>query len=261
MFVHNIAPEIVSIGPFTIYWYGVLFVVGVVLAYFIMRSFFKAYKYNVEHLDTLAIYLFVGLVVGARLGHIVFYNFDYFWENPVEIFQIWNGGLASHGAAIGVLVAYLIWIAVHKVKFFKYADMLVLVFPLVASFVRLGNFFNSEIVGTRTDYGVSVVFQRLGENFGRHPVQIYSALMNLLIFAILMLFFVRYYKKSPNGFFLFLYMGLYFVGRFIVEFWKDLHALPESFPLSMGQVLSIIPILIAIIYFIFFFPKLKKNKN
>lgn len=259
MFIHNISPELFSIGSLTIYWYGLLFVIGVVLAYFVLRSIYKEQKYKLEDLDGVGVYLFVGLVVGARLGHIVFYNFDYFLQNPIEIFKIWNGGLASHGAAIGVLVAYLIWLAIHKVKFFKYADALVVAFPLVAVFVRLGNFVNSEIVGTPTDSMVGVIFMKLGEGFGRHPVQLYSALMNLSIFVVLIVLYKKYYKKSPNGFFLFLYMGLYFVGRFIVEFWKDLHVLPGSFPLSMGQVLSIAPVLIAIVYFVFFFPKLKKR--
>jgi phosphatidylglycerol---prolipoprotein diacylglyceryl transferase len=261
MLIHNISPELIAVGPLTIHWYGLLFVVGVVMTYLVLRSIYAEQKYKLEDLDSVGIYLFIGLVLGARLGHIVFYNFDYFWSNPVEIFKIWNGGLASHGAAIGVLVAYFIWIAVHKVKFFKYADALVVGFPLVAAFVRLGNFVNSEIVGTPTDSKFGVIFMRLGETFGRHPVQLYSALMNALLFVVMVVVYKKYYKKSPSGFFLFLYMALYFVGRFIVEFWKDLHAMPADFPLSMGQTLSIVPILIAAIYFIFYFPKLNKRKN
>lgn len=259
MFVHNISPDVFSVGPLTVRWYGLLFVAGIILAYFVLRSIFKKRGHRIEDLDGIVIYLFFGLLIGARLGHAVFYNFDYFWQDPLEIFKIWNGGLASHGAAVGVFVAYLVWIWVHKVKFFKYADVFVLVFPLVAAGVRVGNFFNSEIVGTPTDSAFGVVFKKLGEDFGRHPVQLYSAFMNLLIFAVLMILYKKYYKKTPNGFFLFLYMGLYFIGRFVVEFWKDLHALPEAFPLSMGQTLSVFPILIAVSYFVFFFPKQKNN--
>lgn len=259
MFIHDFSPEIFSVGPLTLRWYGVLFVIGVIGAYFIARHIFKERKLNLDDLDSIAVYLIFGLVIGARLGHILFYNFEYFSSNPVEILKIWNGGLASHGAAIGVFVAYLIWVAIHKVKFFKYADLPVIVFPLIAGFVRLGNFMNSEIVGVRAEYGV--VFKRLGEDFTRHPVQLYSAFMNFLIFAIMIILYKKYYKSVPHGFFLFLYMGLYFVGRFTVEFWKDLHALPESFPLSMGQVLSIIPILISIIYFAFFFKRMKNGGN
>lgn len=259
MFIHDFSPEIFSIGPLTLRWYGVLFVIGVIGAYFTMRHIFKERGLKLEDMDSIGVYLILGLVVGARLGHIVFYNWEYFSSNPIEILKIWNGGLASHGAAIGVFVAYLIWIKVHKVKFFKYADLFVIVFPLIAGFVRLGNFMNSEIVGVRADYGV--VFNRLGEDFARHPVQLYSAFMNFLIFAIMIVLYKKYYKSVPNGFYLFIYMGMYFVGRFTVEFWKDLHTLPESFPLSMGQVLSIIPILISIIYFAFFFKKMKNRGN
>ncbi len=260
MFIQNIDPEIVRFGPIALRWYGLLFVTGIILAYFIIRSIFKKQKYNLEHLDSLSIYLFFGLVIGARLGHVLFYNAEYFFSNPVEIFKIWNGGLASHGAAIGLLCAYLIWIKVYKIKFTKYVDALVVGFPLVSAFVRLGNFFNSEIAGTRTDSSLGVVFKRLGEDFPRHPVQLYAAFFKILIFVVIFLIYKKYYKKTPPLFFLFLYIGLYFTERFFIEFFKDLHALPASFPLSMGQVLSIPFILSAVIYFIFFFPKQKKRK-
>jgi prolipoprotein diacylglyceryl transferase len=258
MFIHDFSPEIVQLGPLAIRWYGVLFVIGIVLAYWVAHGLFKKRGWKLEHLDSLAIYLFFGLVIGARLGHVFFYNSKYFLENPVEILKIWNGGLASHGAAIGVFVAYLLWSKIYKVKFGKYPDTLIIVFPLVAGFVRLGNFMNSEIVGVRTDSGIGVVFKQLGENFARHPVQLYSALMNFAIFGFLYFVYQKYYKKVRPLFFLFLYMLVYFVGRFVVEFWKDLHWLPESFPLSMGQMLSLVPILIAVGWFGFVFFGKKK---
>lgn len=261
MFIQNLSPEIVRFGPFAIRWYGILFVIGIFLAYLVIRLIFKKQRYKLEHLDSLVIYLFFGLVIGARLGHVLFYNAKYFFSNPLEILKIWNGGLASHGAAIGVLIAYLIWIKIYKVKFTKYVDALVIGFPLVSAFVRIGNFFNSEIVGTRTDSALGVVFKRLGEDFPRHPVQLYAAFFKLLIFAVLFLIYKKYYKKTPYLFFLFLYMGLYFIERFFIEFWKDLHVLPESFPLSMGQLLSVPFILASGIYFVFFFPKQKKRKS
>ncbi len=261
MFTHNISPEFFTLGPVSVRWYGLCFVAGLILAYLVLRSLFKKRKWKIELLESVAVYLFFGMVIGARLGHILFYNPKYFFGHPLEILKIWEGGLASHGAAIGVLVAYLIWIKVRKVKFSKFADTLVVAFPLVAGFVRLGNFFNSEIVGTRTNLGIGVVFERLGEDFARHPVQLYSALMNWLVFVVLFLVYKKYYKKTPPLFFLFFYMGLYFAGRFAVEFWKDLHEMPDWSPLSMGQVLSVVPILIAAIYFVFVFPRQRRRRK
>ena len=257
IFTHNISPIIAEIGPLELRWYGLLFATGLMLNYSLLYYVFKKQKHDVKHLDSLVIYLFFGLLLGARFGHILFYNASYFFSHPVEILKVWNGGLASHGAAIGLFVAYLLWTRVKKVKFSKYVDIIALGMPLTAAFVRLGNFFNSEIVGNFTSGDYGVVFAKLGETLPRHPVQLYSSLMNLLIFAVLIFVYKKYYKKTAPMFIAFLYIGLYFAGRFIVEFWKDLHALPESFPLSMGQVLSIIPILIALAYFIFFYPKQK----
>lgn len=257
IFTHNISPIFFEIGPVEIRWYGLFFAIGIILTYFFTWWIFKREKYSIAHLDSLIIYLFVGLVVGARLGHILFYDPSYFLSNPVEILKIWNGGLASHGAAIGLLLAYLLWVRIHKINFSKYADAIVLGFPITAGFVRIGNFFNSEIIGIQTDGNWGVIFTKLGEDFPRHPVQIYSVLMNWLIFLILFLVYKKYYKKTPSLFFLFFYMLLYFGGRFIVEFWKDLQGPLTQFPVSMGQLLSIPLIFIAIVYFIFFFKKQK----
>ncbi|MDZ4209817.1 MAG: prolipoprotein diacylglyceryl transferase, partial [Candidatus Curtissbacteria bacterium] len=235
MFTQNIDPIIFTAGPISMRWYGLLFVTGIILAYLVVQYLFKKRGFKIEHLESLVIYLFFGLVIGARLGHVFFYSAEYFLSHPIEILKIWNGGLASHGAAIGLLIAYLIWLKVHKVKFDKYVDTIAVGIPLAAGFVRLGNFFNSEIIGTRTNLGIGVVFQKLGEDFARHPVQLYSALMNFTVFAIMYFSYKKYYKKMPSYFFLFLFVALYFGGRFIVEFWKDLHGPIESLPISMGQ--------------------------
>jgi prolipoprotein diacylglyceryl transferase len=257
IFINNIDPVLLEFAGFTIRWYGVMFLIGLTLAYFINRWAFKKWEYSVDDLDSLVVYLFFGLVIGARLGHVLFYSFDYFWRHPVEILQIWNGGLASHGAAIGVLLAYLIWTYVHKIKFVKYADLIVLGMPVVAGFVRIGNFFNSEIFGTKTEGNFGVVFAKLGEDFPRHPSHLYEAILSFGIFFVMLWIFKKQGKKMPKLLLVSLYMLLYFAGRFVLEFWKDLHVLPESFPLSMGQVLSILPVFIAV--FIGVYSRIRKN--
>lgn len=249
IYTNNLSPIFFESGPLRIHWYGLSYVVGIAFAYLAVFLLFKKRKFPTEHLDSAVIYLFFGMIIGARLGHVFFYESAYYLRNPVDILKIWEGGLASHGAAVGVLLAYLLWIKVRKVKFPKYADTLILGFPLLAGFVRVGNFFNSEILGNPTNAEWGVIFARLGEDFPRHPVQLYSALMNWLIFVILLLVYRKYYDKTPPLFFLFLYMMLYFSGRFIVEFWKDLHGPLQNIPLSMGQLLSVIPIFIALTYF------------
>lgn len=243
IFYHEISPILVSLGPLSIRWYGLMFATGILLTYLYIFWIFKREKFEIQHLDSIAIYLFVGMLIGARLGHIIFYNFEYFWNHPLEILQIWKGGLASHGATIGLFAAYFLWCKKHKIAFSKYADAFVMGIPITAMFVRLGNFFNSEIVGNATAGDWGVIFTKIGEDFPRHPSQLYEAALNLVIFV---LFFYLYKKKAAkinNILFLASYLFLYFGGRFILEFYKDLHVLPESFPLTMGQVLSILPAL------------------
>lgn len=249
MFYHDISPIILDIGPLSLRWYGLLFVIGLIITFFVLRWIFKREKLDVLDLESVALYLFIGMVVGARLGHVFFYEAGYYLANPLEILMIWKGGLASHGAAIGVLITYILWVWIHKKKFTLYADLLVIAFPITAGFVRLGNFFNSEIVGRATDGTWGVVFQRLGEDFPRHPSQLYESALSFAIFGVLFAVYMKWFKKLPPLFILFLYVGLYFITRFLVEFVKERHVLSYDIPLSMGQWLSIVPVIIALGYF------------
>ncbi len=274
IFTNNIEPILFSVGGLSVHWYGLFFAAGIVFTYVFLMKAFRRHGYPQEDLDSLAIYLFLGLLVGARLGHVFFYEAEYYLAEPVRILKIWNGGLSSHGATIGLFVAYFIWLKVHKVKFTKYADLIVVPLGVTAACVRLGNFFNSEIIGKPTGAGRGVIFQKLGEAFPRHPVQLYEAAMNLGIFAVLYFMYKKYYGKmaagdsrlhgalasagdsrlhgaKPKLFFLFLFLLMYFLGRFLLEFFKDLHGpLPVNFPLSMGQVLSILPVVVAVGWFV-----------
>lgn len=239
----------ISLGPVQIRWYGLMFASGILLSYLFIASIFKKQKLEMKNLDSIAVYLFIGLVIGARLGEVIFYTPGYFLQHPLEIFAIWQGGLSSHGAALGLFIAYWLWCRRHKMPFSKHVDAIAMGIPITAMFVRFGNFFNSEIVGIPTNGKWGVIFQQLGEDFPRHPSQLYEAGLNLFI---LILFIWLYKKKTAQKegtqpqpyFFLAWYLILYFGGRFILEYFKDLHSLPKEFPLSMGQVLSILPVLI-----------------
>ncbi|MFA6305446.1 MAG: prolipoprotein diacylglyceryl transferase [Candidatus Gracilibacteria bacterium] len=261
VFINNISPEIFRAGELSLRWYGVFFALGIALSYVFIRWVFKKEKFKVEDLDSIAIYLFFGLLIGARLGEVLFYDPKFFFANPSEILKTWHGGLSSHGATIGLFVAYVLWTKIHKISFSKYVDALAMGIPITAFFVRIGNFFNSEIVGYKMAeagekvFGVGVIFKKLGEDFPRHPAQLYEAFLLLIVFVSMLFVYKKWRKKISKLFFLFFFVGVYFLGRFFIEFYKDLHVLPESFPLSMGQVLSGVPIILAIIYFGFFCKK------
>ena len=158
MFISTLDPIAFSIGPLSIRWYGILFSFGFIIGYIIMQLFFKKKKYNTEDLDRLLVYVFIGTVIGARLAHCLIYEPDFYFAHPIEIIKIWEGGLASHGGTVGVILAVLYFM--HKTKwkynFLELADMICVPTALVCSMIRIGNFFNSEILGipTNSDYGV-----------------------------------------------------------------------------------------------------------
>jgi len=246
MLTWNIDPVLLELGPLEIRYYGVFFALGLFLAYSLARHICKRQKLSSETLDNLALYLIIGLVIGARLGHIVFYELDYYLANPSQIIQIWNGGLASHGAAIGVFLAYALFLWRNKkVNFWDYADAISIVTTLPIIFVRLGNFFNSEIVGRPTDLPWAVTFPRVDE-IPRHPSQLYESLLGLLILAILYPLWRKFHKKVKPGFFAGLFLILYFSTRFLVEFVKEYPLHPAALNLTTGQLLSIPFVLIGV---------------
>jgi prolipoprotein diacylglyceryl transferase len=203
-----------------------------------------------EMLDELLIYIAVGTVVGARLGHCFFYEPRYFLQNPLEILKIWKGGLASHGAAIGILLALLFYVLKYKVSFLYLIDRIVIVVALGGAFIRTGNLFNSEIYGDPTDlpWGFMFVRDKLYDSVTgellpvvpRHPTQIYEALSYLLIFAVLFIFYRKRYKKVRDGFIFGVFMIMLFTARFLIEFVKnDQVPFEAGMQLNMGQWLSL----------------------
>lgn len=248
MITWNVSPEIFSLGPIHVRWYGLLFAMSFIVGYQIFTWIFKIEKRSENDLNDLVWYMILGTVIGARLGHCLFYNPDYYLSHPLEILMVWKGGLASHGAAIGILTA--IYLFVKKRPKFTYLwvmDRIVITVALAAFFIRMGNLFNSEIVGKPTDLPWGFVFTSI-DNIPRHPAQLYEAIAYLIIFFIL---FFQYKKQKENirdGFL----FGEFLIGifgfRFFVEFIKENQSLFEnSMSLNMGQILSI-PLVILGIY-------------
>lgn len=240
MFVWDIDPVLVDFGSLEIRYYGILFSLSLFLAYLLARHMASKRGLSLVLLDSLVIYLVLGVIIGTRLGHILFYRLDYFLAHPVDIFKVWEGGLSSHGGAIGTLVAYLLFTWRHRkeVGLFDYGDIIVIVACIPTALIRLGNFMNSEIVGRPSDLPWAVVFPRYDE-IARHPSQLYEFGIGLLLLAILYPLWRAKYRTASPGFFFGLFFMLYFAARFFVEFFKE-YPLHENFlNLTTGQILSV----------------------
>jgi prolipoprotein diacylglyceryl transferase len=248
MFHWSADPEIFRIGIFAIRWYSVLFMLSFVCGIYIFNWIYKKENKPQANIDHLLIYMLAGTVIGARLGHCFFYDPSYYLSHPLKILMVWEGGLASHGAAIGILLALYIYSKKHPDQPFLWlTDRIVITVALAGSFIRTGNFFNSEIIGGPTDLPWAVVFDSV-DQIARHPAQLYEALAYLIIFIALLLIYRRKGAELKNGFLLGLFLILIFGFRFLVEFMKeDQVAFEKGMALNMGQILSI-PAALAGIY-------------
>jgi len=257
----NVDPEIFSIGSLSIRWYGLLFASAFLSGYLVFTRYLKTDRLTAEMMDQLLIYIAVGTVIGARLGHCLFYEPDYFLKNPVEILKIWKGGLASHGAAIGILLSLWLYVRKYKLSFLWMIDRIVIVVALGGAFIRLGNLFNSEIYGgpTNLPWGIEFVRDKLYDSatgellptVARHPTQLYEALSYILIFFILFAFYKRNHSKVRDGYIFGVFMILLFSARFLIEFVKnDQVAFEAGMQINMGQWLSL-PFIVAGIIMIY----------
>lgn len=255
----NIDPEIFAIGGFPLRYYSLFFVVAFLLGYKIMVGIFKREGRDEALVNKLMIYVIAGTIIGARLGHTLFYEFGYYKNHPLEIilpFKISNGefeitgyqGLASHGGAIGILAAVWIFCRKHKLHLLWVLDRLVIVVALGGFFIRLGNFFNSEIIGSPTHLPWAVVFARV-DAIPRHPAQLYEALAYIAIFFLLYSWY-RKNKYGNKGLLFGWFLLFTFSARLLIEFYKEEQVpFEESLTLNMGQLLSI-PFIILGLYFL-----------
>lgn len=251
--IWNVNPEIFGLP---VRWYGLLFALGFFFAYLMLSYIYKQEKVPLKNLDTLTVYVFIATVIGARIGHCFFYEYDYYMAHPIEIFKIWEGGLASHGATIGIIIALLIYIKKFKVNVWWLFDRVAIAIPITAAFVRFGNLMNSEIYGKPTTVPWAFEFIR-DDRIPRHPTQLYEAFSYLLISAILFYLYKKNNGKIRQGLFVGIFVTGLFTARFIIEFFKDVQVEFEKYmTLDMGQWLSIPFILLGIGFLIFSY----KNK-
>ncbi|HVI46434.1 MAG TPA: prolipoprotein diacylglyceryl transferase [Chitinophaga sp.] len=261
----DISPEIFRIGGFALRYYSLGFLLAFTASYMIFSYMLKREGKEKVLLDRLLVYIIVGTLAGARLGHCLFYEFGYFSRHPWEIilpFSFSTGhfeftgyqGLASHGGAVGILLAGWLFARKYQVSYSWLLDRLAVVVPLAGCFVRLGNFFNSEIIGRPTDLPWAVVFSRV-DNIPRHPGQLYEAICYLVIFALLFFLYTRNTAAEKPGYLLGLFLVLVFSARFFIEFVKEnQEAFENTQLLNMGQLLSL-PLIAAGIYLIIFYRK------
>jgi prolipoprotein diacylglyceryl transferase len=270
--VWNVSPRIFSLLGIDINWYGVLFAAAFVVGFIFMKKTFRQENIPFAKLDSLAVYIFFGTFIGARLGHCLFYEPAYYLSHPLEMILpfkhyesgwkfIGYRGLASHGAAIGIQVA--VWLHARKTKLSALwsLDRLVMVVALAGLFIRTGNLFNSEIYGNPTSLPWGFVFVREGETIAKHPTQIYEALAYLLLFIVLYVIYCKHKTSKEQGLIFGIFLIVLFVARFLIEFMKEPQELWEaSMLLNMGQILSI-PFIVEGIIMIYLYVKKKKKQK
>ncbi len=248
--IWNIDPVLLHIGPLQLRWYGIFFVGSFLIGLYIMQQIYKREKRDPALLDTLLIYLLVGTVIGARLMHCLAYEPDFYLSHPIEILKVWKGGLASHGGLLGVLIALYLFTKKYHESYLWLISRITIPGALVAASIRIGNLFNSEIVGIPSEKPWAVIFSRI-DMLPRHPVQLYESLSYFALFCLLSILYLTMSPKQITRLFPGLFFLFVFTSRFFLEFFKTKQADYQwDIPLSTGQVLSIPFILLGIIWII-----------
>lgn len=234
------SPVFEQIGPVVLRWYGVLFAMAFLVGYLLMRVVFRQSGKPVILVESLLTYVLIATIIGARLGHVLFYDIEYYLMNPGQILAVWRGGLASHGAAAGILIALWMFMKNHKgISFYWLADRVAMTAIIGASFVRLGNFFNSEIYGIPTEVPWAVIFARI-DILPRHPSMLYEAVLCVLLFIVLWRIYKSYNHQPPEGLLFGVFLIILFTGRFLIEYTKVEQAdFAADWFIGMGQLLSI----------------------
>ena len=243
----NANPELLNLGWISIRWYGLLFAGGFFCGFLFMRYVYTRENKPVNDLDSLLFYMMASAIIGARLGHCFFYEPEYYLSRPLEILMVWQGGLASHGGAIGIFIGLWLYSRKHNNQPYLWLlDRISIPTALAGCFIRIGNLFNSEILGKPSEQPWAFVFVQR-DAIPRHPVQLYESFSYLAIFFILFFIYRRLGEKAPQGLFLGLFLVLVFVARFIMEYFKVRQAAyAAGLPLSVGQWLSIPAILLGV---------------
>ena len=256
----NINPIALDLGIIQIRWYAVSYIAGILISWALILKIIKFKSLNIdkEIISQLISNSMIGIIIGGRLGYVIFYNPEYFINNPIEIFKLWNGGMSFHGGFIGVIIAVIHTSKVSKIPIMLLADLIAIVSPIGIFFGRLANFINGELYGRITHHSFGMIFPN-GGNLPRHPSQLYEAFFEGLLLFIIMLLFIQLTNiLNKRGFMTSLFISCYGFFRFCIEFFRepDIHIGLLYFNFSMGQLLSL-PMIIIGLYFIILTTKKK----
>jgi phosphatidylglycerol:prolipoprotein diacylglycerol transferase len=242
----HVNPEIFHIGFISVRYYSLAYIIAFLVGYYLLKWMFKREDKPAAYIDRLFTYMFIATLAGARLGHCLFYDPDYYLNHPLEIIMTWKGGLASHGAAAGILIAlYYFSRKTADITYMWLMDRMSIMVAFGASLVRLGNLMNSEIWGKPTDVSWAFVFVNEDPlKLPRHPTQIYEALSYMVVFVVLLLLYKKYGKNIKENLLSGLFLISLFGARFIIEYYKEVQesfelSLVNTIGLNMGQLLSI----------------------
>ena len=249
MFTNNFDPVAFTLFAIDIRWYSLAYIFGILLGWFYCKKFLIKDKVISTLFDDLISYLIIGIIIGGRLGYIVFYNIQYYFNNLIEIFFIWEGGMSFHGGLIGIIFATYLFSRKHKINKYIFLDLISASAPIGIFFGRLANFINGELVGKATNADWGVIFPQI-DNIPRHPSQLYeSFLEGIILFVILnLIFFKKRYKIGTVSFAFLIFYGIF---RFFSEFFRepDIQIGYIIGSLSMGMLLSLLMIFFGIILY------------
>ena len=250
MFINNFDPVAFQIMSFEIRWYSLAYILGIIIGWILCKKIFiKNLDIN-QKFDDYITYLIIGIIIGGRLGYVLFYNFNYYINNILDIFKIWQGGMSFHGGLLGIIIASILFAKKNNQDLFVYTDLVSLVAPIGIFFGRLANFINSELYGKVTEVPWAVTFVQV-DNLSRHPSQLYEAIFEGIILFILLLYFRSKNFLAKPGLISGLFLIFYSLFRFCIEFFR----VPDEqigyliFNLSMGQIISLVFIMIGTIVF------------
>jgi phosphatidylglycerol:prolipoprotein diacylglycerol transferase len=266
-YIHDLNPTIFTIGPLEVRWYGLFYVISFLLGYWLIRKNFKhkGIVINGEDYDTFVFNLMLGVILGGRIGYILFYNLAFYISHPLAVFYVWEGGMSFHGGALGVIVAGWLFCRKHKLSFYQLADPVMPIVAIGLGLGRLGNFINGELYGRETTVPWGMIFPGSDpQALVRHPSQLYELFLEGIVLGLFLQWLYRKTKKA--GYVFWSFIGGYGLFRFIIEYFRE----PDDIELyknglllhyfTMGQMLSLIMLLVSMIFIIFLMRKNEKNQ-
>ena len=250
MFINNFDPVAFNFFALEIRWYSLSYIFGIILAWVYCKRFLIKDERELKLFDDLISFLIIGVIVGGRLGYVIFYNPIYYLKNPIEILMLWNGGMSFHGGTLGVIFATYLFSKKNKNNSFIFLDLIAMAAPIGIFLGRIANFINSELYGRQTDFLLSVKFEKV-DDLHRHPSQIYEAFFEGIVLFIFMNFFFRKYLYKSPGVISSLFLVFYSIFRFLIEYTRepDSHLGFVFLNLTQGQIISILFFIIGLILF------------